>query len=73
MTLAGQAFGSGRVSAERDRCVGAGQCVLAAPAVFDQDEDDGLVRLLTERPSAAQTDAVREAVRACPSGALGLR
>ncbi|WP_345597727.1 ferredoxin [Streptomyces marokkonensis] len=73
MTLAGQAFGAGRVGAERDRCVGAGQCVLAAPAVFDQDEEDGLVRVLAERPSAAQSDAVREAVRACPSGALTLR
>ncbi|MFH9733426.1 ferredoxin [Streptomyces sp. NPDC017260] len=73
MTLAGQAFGAGRVSAERDRCVGAGQCVLAAPAVFDQDEDDGLVRVLAERPSSAQSDAVRRAVRACPSGALTLR
>lgn len=49
MTLAGQAFGSGRVGAERDRCVGAGQCVLAAPGVFDQDEEDGLVRVLAER------------------------
>ncbi|MEV5701778.1 ferredoxin [Streptomyces anthocyanicus] len=73
MTLAGQAFGSGRVGVERDRCVGAGQCVLAAPGVFDQDEEDGLVRVLAERPSAAESDAVREAVRACPSGALTLR
>ncbi|MFE0849984.1 ferredoxin [Streptomyces rochei] len=73
MTLAGQASGAGRVSAERERCVGAGQCVLAAPAVFDQDEDDGLVHVLVESPSESQADAVRDAVRACPSGALTLR
>ncbi|MFJ8806402.1 ferredoxin [Streptomyces sp. NPDC102490] len=61
------------VGVERDRCVGAGQCVLAAPGVFDQDEADGLVRVLAESPSAAASDAVRAAVRACPSGALTLR
>ncbi|MER6526858.1 ferredoxin [Streptomyces sp. NPDC001508] len=73
MTLAGRASGDGKISAERDRCVGAGQCVLAAPAVFDQDEQDGLVLVLDERPPASQSDAVHEALRACPSGALLLR
>ncbi|MFE7974444.1 ferredoxin [Streptomyces shenzhenensis] len=73
MTLAGRAFGDGKISAERDRCVGAGQCVLAAPAVFDQDEEDGLVRVLDERPPVSQSDAVHEAVRACPSGAVVVR
>lgn len=73
MTLADQASGAGRVSAERDRCVGAGQCVLAAPTVFDQDEEDGLVLVLAEWPSASQSDAVRDAVWACPAGALTLR
>ncbi|GFH39134.1 ferredoxin [Streptomyces pacificus] len=73
MTLAGQASGAGKISVERDRCVGAGQCVLAAPAVFDQDEEDGLVRVLDEEPSPSQADAVHDAVWACPSGALTLR
>jgi ferredoxin len=73
MTLAGQAYGAERVSAERDRCVGAGHCVLAAPAVFDQDDEDGLVLVLDEMPSASQSDAVRDAVWTCPSGALTLR
>ncbi|MFJ4152706.1 ferredoxin [Streptomyces galbus] len=73
MTLSDQASKLGRVSAERDRCVGAGQCVLAAPAVFDQDDEDGLVLVLAEQPPASQSDAVREAVRSCPSGSLILR
>ncbi|MFE0413468.1 ferredoxin [Streptomyces tendae] len=73
MSLAGQASEAAKVSAARDRCVGAGQCVLAAPAVFDQDEQEGLVLVLDEKPPASQSDAVREAVRACPSGALVLR
>ncbi|MGF1344270.1 ferredoxin [Streptomyces flavovirens] len=73
MTLSGQASGRERVVAERDRCVGAGQCVLAAPTVFDQGEEDGLVLVLAERPPASHRDAVREAVWSCPSGALTLR
>lgn len=31
-----------RTHADRDKCIGAGQCAMAAPAVFDQD-DDGVV------------------------------
>lgn len=73
MTSEGRASGAGRVGARRDRCVGAGQCVLAAPAVFDQDEEDGRVRVLDEEPPVSQSDAVRQAVWACPSGALDLR
>ncbi|MFB7496389.1 ferredoxin [Streptomyces sp. NPDC056161] len=72
MTSAGRASGIGEIGVERDRCVGAGQCVLAASALFDQDEE-GLVLVLDERPSVSQADAVHEAVRACPSGALVLR
>ncbi|MFF7144261.1 MULTISPECIES: ferredoxin [Streptomyces] len=73
MTSAGRASGIGKISADRDRCVGAGQCVLAAPAVFDQDEEEGLVLVLDERPPASRSDAVQKAVWACPSGALVLR
>ncbi|MGW6740676.1 ferredoxin [Streptomyces sp. NPDC055025] len=72
MSVASQVSGAGRISAERDRCVGAGQCVLAAPAVFDQDEEDGLVLVLDEMPPASESSAVRAAVWACPSGALAL-
>ncbi|MFF0087030.1 ferredoxin [Streptomyces canus] len=31
-----------RIDVDADRCVGAGQCVMAAPKVFDQN-DDGTV------------------------------
>jgi ferredoxin len=59
-----------RVSADQDRCVGAGQCAIAAPAVFDQD-DEGVVMLLAADP-AAHEKAVQRAVRMCPSGAIAL-
>ncbi len=59
-----------RVTADRDVCIGAGMCVLTAPAVFDQSEADGLVEVLVETPGAADAAAVRDAVKLCPSGAL---
>ena len=58
-----------RVTADRDVCIGAGMCVLTAPAVFDQT-DDGLVEVLVEEPGESDAAAVRDAVKLCPSGAL---
>lgn len=62
-----------RVEADRDRCIGAGLCVMNAEEVFDQD-DDGLVVLLPEGTAAAvlpgHAAAVERAVAGCPAGAL---
>lgn len=59
-----------RIEADRDRCVGAGMCALTAPDVFDQDDEDGRVRVLAR--DLRDSQAVREAVDLCPSGALSL-
>ena len=61
------------VEADRSRCIGAGQCVLAAPDLFDQDEDDGLVVLLDRAPGAGQESAARDAAAACPAGVITVR
>ncbi|MEU5693440.1 ferredoxin [Actinosynnema sp. NPDC020468] len=58
-----------RVRTDRERCVGAGQCVLLAPAVFDQGRD-GRVVLLTRATTAVEE--VEEAVDLCPAQAIGL-
>ncbi|SCL26014.1 ferredoxin [Micromonospora inyonensis] len=61
-----------QVTADRTRCVGAGQCVLTDPAVFGQD-DDGMVVVLDDRPpDDATVVRVREAVHICPGRALTL-
>ncbi|WP_372410317.1 ferredoxin [Streptomyces luteireticuli] len=60
-----------RIDAIHSECVGAGQCVLAAPAVFEQDED-GVVVVLDEVPGREQLQAVGDAADLCPSGALRL-
>jgi ferredoxin len=61
-----------RVVADTTVCVGAGQCVLSEPAVFDQDDVDGTVVVLAEQPGEDQLAGVREAVDICPSQALSL-
>lgn len=61
-----------RVSIDEDGCVGAGQCVLAAPDVFDQRDDDGIVVLLDEAPAPDLHDATREAALLCPALAIHL-
>jgi len=50
---------------DRERCVGAGMCVLTAPKVFAQDEEDGRVRLLD--PESAE---IGDAVQLCPAAAI---
>jgi ferredoxin len=60
------------VAIDHERCIGAGQCVLIAPEVFDQGEHDGLAVLRTGRPDAAHPPAVRVAREACPVGAMAL-
>jgi ferredoxin len=60
------------IKADTEVCIGAGMCVLTAPEVFDQSEDDGTVVLLDPDPSASLEAAVRRAVQMCPSGALSL-
>jgi ferredoxin len=59
-----------QVSIDQDKCVGAGQCVFAAPEVFDQREDDGVVILLTEEPAEELHAATREAAHLCPALAI---
>jgi ferredoxin len=60
-----------QIIVDRQRCIGAGQCVLSAPDVFDQDED-GLVRLLEPNPSEDHDDEVDQADRHCPAQAISL-
>jgi ferredoxin len=59
-----------RVSVHPDKCIGAGHCVGCAPEIFSQNEDDGVVILLIEKPSVDRRAAVESAVRMCPTSAI---
>jgi ferredoxin len=58
------------VSVDQEKCCGAGTCVLIAPDVFDQRDDDGIVVLLDSQPSEQLHAAVREAASVCPAAAI---
>lgn len=58
-----------KVHADRDVCIQAGNCVMVADSLFDQD-DDGIVVVLVDNIPADEADKAREAVKLCPSQAL---
>jgi ferredoxin len=62
-----------RVAVDRHRCCASGNCVLIAPDVFDQADEDGLVVLRTDTPPGDLHSDVREAVEVCPVAAISLR
>ena len=61
-----------RVRADRDVCIGAGVCVMNSEAVFDQD-DDGVVVVLTDEVSGDAEERAQQAVNLCPAAALALQ
>ena len=58
-----------KVTADRDVCIQAGNCVMVADNLFDQD-DDGIVVVLVDEIPDGEEDKAREAVKLCPSQAL---
>ncbi|WP_414935778.1 ferredoxin [Amycolatopsis sp. cmx-11-51] len=61
-----------KIIADTGRCVGAGQCVLTDPDLFDQSEDDGTVIVLNAEPEGDAQENARTAVHICPGQALSL-
>ncbi|OLL75897.1 Ferredoxin [Pseudonocardia sp. Ae168_Ps1] len=59
------------MTVDKELCIGAGQCVVTAPDVFDQD-DDGIVELLTDDPGESARDAVKEAEHVCPARVIAV-
>ena len=60
-----------RITVDRSRCTGLGICESLAADHFEVD-DDGVLVLLKEDVDASDLQAVREAVRGCPTEALRL-
>jgi ferredoxin len=60
-----------KIAVNREKCIGAGQCTLNAPDLFDQD-DDGTVVVLHERPTHEQQAAARNAEHTCPAHVITL-
>jgi ferredoxin len=59
-----------KITVDEDKCCAAGSCVMAAPEVFDQRDEDGIVVLLDPQPAEDQHQAVRDAAAVCPAAAI---
>lgn len=58
-----------KVILDSARCELHGECVMAAPDVFDIDEDD-VVTILNPEPGEELRNAVEEAALMCPVAAI---
>ena len=57
-----------KVTVNKEACIGCGACVAVAEGVFEIG-DDGLSQAVAEVP-AEKEDVAKEAVGACPTGAI---
>ncbi len=58
-----------RITIDRERCMGSGNCAFWAPATFDLDDD---LKAIVVDPDGDSPEKVRNAVEACPTHALVL-
>lgn len=61
-----------RVIVDLDVCAAHGDCVVAAPDIFDLGEDDDVVTVLLEEPPEELRAAAERAVQDCPVSAIRL-
>ena len=59
-----------RITVDYHLCEGHGQCILAAPQVFDLPDDSEHVVILDAHPHEAMRAAVIQAAAMCPAQAL---
>lgn len=59
-----------KVIVDVDRCELHGECVMAAPEVFDIGDDDTVVRVLDPEPEEKHRAAVQDAALMCPLAAI---
>jgi ferredoxin len=61
-----------RVVVDWNLCESNGLCVLAAPEVFELQDDDTLL-ILQETPDESLNGKVADAIRTCPKQAISLQ
>lgn len=58
------------ISINLDRCQGHASCMAVAPNVFTFDDDSGKARILPGGAAESESDAIDEAILACPEMAI---
>ncbi len=61
-----------KIEVEKSACIGAGQCALVAPDIFDQD-DEGIVLVLNDSPAEGLHGAAQKAATLCPAKAITIK
>ena len=61
-----------KITVDFDHCEVHGDCVVAAPEVFDIGDDDDVVQLLDAEPAEELRAKVETAVKMCPVAAIKL-
>ena len=59
-----------KVRIDADLCQGHAMCALACPQLFQLSDEDGHAHVDDENVPPEFEDAVRQAVRSCPEGAI---
>ncbi|GAA4827291.1 ferredoxin [Saccharopolyspora rosea] len=62
-----------QITIDQAECIGAGQCALTAPDVFDQHDEDGRALLLDPDPPHDLLPQVDQAAAGCPALAITVR
>jgi ferredoxin len=60
------------VTVDQDKCVGSGQCVLAAKDIYDQRNEDGIMVLGDTDSPVGRLPDVRHAAVTCPALAIAV-
>jgi len=61
-----------QIEVDFDRCESHGECALAAPEVFEVD-DNNFLQILVAEPGEDLRPKLEAAARACPTGAIALK
>ena len=61
-----------KIVIDRDLCSGYGNCIDAAPEVFDVDDKDIAIVIAGPETIASQRDAIELAAKLCPIHAITL-
>lgn len=61
-----------KVRFDVDKCESFAACVVAAPEVFDFDDDENVAILINPHPPIELLEQVRAAVRNCPVQAISM-
>jgi ferredoxin len=59
-----------KVIVDIDVCAAHGDCVVAAPEIFDLGDDDDVVRVINPDPDEALREKAEQAVSDCPVSAI---